>query len=208
MDSSAARTSVTLLARLGGSTADAAAWAEFLRRYGPQVLAWCRHWHLQEADAEDVAQDVLLRVSRQMRTFRYDPGRSFRGWLKAVARAAWADWLDARRRAVPAAADTAARHALESVAARDDLVGRLEAEFDRELLEAAAAQVRRRVDPKTWEAFALTAVDGLSGAEAAERLGMKASAVYVAKGRVQKLLQEEARALGGEDPAGDGATDP
>jgi RNA polymerase sigma-70 factor (ECF subfamily) len=197
---SATRTSVTLLARLGGATADAPAWADFVRRYGPQVLEWCRHWRLQDADAEDVAQDVLLRVSKQMRTFRYDPGRSFRGWLKVVTRASWADWLEARRRIVGhGSGDTAAHAALESVAARDDLVGRLEAEFDRELLDAATAAVRLRIDPKTWDAFRLTAIEGLSGAVVAERLGMKASAVYVAKGRVQKMLQDEIQLLDAAD---------
>lgn len=203
----AARTSVTLLARLGGAS-DAPAWDEFVRRYGPQVLGWCRHWRLQEADAEDVAQDVLLRVSKQMRTFQYDPGRSFRGWLKTVTRAAWSDWLGACRRAVQGSGDTAARETLESVAARDDLVGRLEAEFDRELLDTAAAQVRLRVDPKTWEAFHLTAVEGLSGAEAADRLGMKVAAVYVAKGRVQRMLQTEVKTLDRDDPAGEPAGEP
>jgi len=201
MDLPAARTSVTLLARLGGSSADTSAWEEFLRRYGPQVLGWCRHWSLQEADAEDVAQDVLLRVSKQMRTFRYDPSRSFRGWLKTVARAAWSDWLDARQRIVQGSGDTNVRRALESVAARDDLVGRLEAEFDRELLDTASAQVQLRVDPKTWNAFALTAIDGLSGAEAAEQLGMKVASIYVAKGRVQKMLQDEIKTLDLEENA-------
>lgn len=192
---SGARTSVTLLARLSGADSAAPAWGEFLRRYGPQVLSWCRHWRLQEADAEDVAQDVLLRVSRQMKTFRYDPGRSFRGWLKTVTRAAWNDWLDARRRAAQGSGDTSARAALESVTARDDLVARLETEFDRELLDTASAAVRGRVDPKTWDAFRLTAVEGLPGAAAAEQLGMKVTAVYVAKGRVQKMLQEEVKSL-------------
>jgi RNA polymerase sigma-70 factor (ECF subfamily) len=198
----AARTSVTLLARLGGASADAPAWEEFLRRYGPQVLGWCRHWHLQEADAEDVAQDVLLRVAKQMKTFRYDPGRSFRAWLKTVSRGAWSDWLDAKRRAVAqGSGDTAARDALESAEARDDLVSRLEAEFDRELLDTATAQVRERVDAKTWDAFRLTAIEGLSGAEAADRLGMKVASVYVSKGRVQKMLQDELKTLDLDDPA-------
>lgn len=198
--SSPVETSVTLLGRLG-SAADAPAWAEFVGRYGPHVRGWCRHWGLQAADADDVCQDVLLRVARQMQAFRYDPGKSFRGWLKAVARAAWSDWLAARRRAAVGTGDTAGRAALDSVAARDDLVGRLEAEFDRELFDAAAAAVRGRVDPATWEAFRLTAVDGLSGAEAAGRLGIKASAVYVNRGRVQKLLQDEVRRLDGGEPA-------
>jgi RNA polymerase sigma-70 factor (ECF subfamily) len=192
----AARTSVTLLARLGGPAPDAPAWSEFLRRYGPQVLGWCRHWRLQDADAEDIAQDVLLRVSKQMKTFRYDPAKSFRGWLKTVTRAAWCDWLDDRRRTIAqGSGDTATRDSLESTAARDDLVNRLEAEFDRELLDTATIQVRNRVDPKTWEAFRLTAIDGMSGSEAAEQLGMKVASVYVAKGRIQKMLQDEIKSL-------------
>jgi len=201
MDSSVARTSPTLLARLGAGAADGDAWGLFVRRYGPQVRLWCRHWHLQDADADDVAQDVMLRVAKQMRTFQYDPGRSFRGWLKTVSRAAWNDWLDARRRSVQGSGDTAVRETLESAAARDDLVERLEAEFDRELLDTATERVKLRVDAKTWEAFRLTAVDGLSGAEAAGQLGMKVANVYVAKGRVQKMLQDEVKALDVGDPA-------
>jgi RNA polymerase sigma-70 factor (ECF subfamily) len=52
-----------------------------------------------------------------------------------------------------------------------------------------------RVQPHTWEAFVLTAVEGLSGAEAASRLGMQVGAVYVARGKVQRMLQEEVRRL-------------
>lgn len=122
-------TSAGLLGRLGGDGNDAAAWDEFVRRYGPKVLQWRRNWRLQEADAEDVTQNVLLAVATQMRTFRHDPGRSVRAWLKTVARAAWADWLE--RQARPGRGD--GRAALAEVAALDDLVKRLEEEFDREL---------------------------------------------------------------------------
>jgi RNA polymerase sigma-70 factor (ECF subfamily) len=195
LDSAAARTSASLLARVGGS-GDADAWRDFVRRYGPQVLGWCRHWRLQEADAEDVAQDVLLRVAKQMQTFRYDAGRSFRAWLKTVTRAAWSDWLDARRRSVGAGTgDTAARSALETVAAQEDLMQRIDAEFDRELFEVASQRVRLRIESQTWEAFRLTAIDGLSGAEAAERLGMKVATVFVVKGRVQQMLRDEVLTL-------------
>ena len=80
---------------------------------------------------------------------------------------------------------------LQTVAARDDLVAKLEEEFDRELLEQATLRVRLRVEPHTWDAFQLVALEGHSGAEAAARLSMKVAAVFVAKGRVQKLLREE-----------------
>jgi RNA polymerase sigma-70 factor (ECF subfamily) len=52
-----------------------------------------------------------------------------------------------------------------------------------------------RIEPRTWDAFVLTAVEGLSGAEAASRLGMQVGTIYVARGKVQKLLQDEVRRL-------------
>ena len=80
---------------------------------------------------------------------------------------------------------------LTQVEARTDLLQRLEEQYDCELLEEASARVRLRVEPRTWDAFRLLAVDGLSGAEAAQRLGMKIGAVFVAKSKVQKMLQQE-----------------
>jgi RNA polymerase sigma-70 factor (ECF subfamily) len=80
---------------------------------------------------------------------------------------------------------------LATTEARDDLVKHMEEQYDRELLEMASARVKLRVAPQTWEAFYLTAVEGLSGAEAAEHVGMQVSQVFVAKHRVQKLLREE-----------------
>jgi RNA polymerase sigma-70 factor (ECF subfamily) len=90
-------TSTTLLGRLRQQPADQAAWAEFVRRYGPQVYRWCRHWRLQEADAEDVTQAVLARLSARMRTFAYDPAKSFRAYLMTLARYAWCDFREASR---------------------------------------------------------------------------------------------------------------
>ena len=73
----------------------------------------------------------------------------------------------------------------------------LEQEFDREILEEAMLRVRLRVAPQTWQAFWLTAYEGLSGAEAAARIPMQVAQVYVAKRRVQKMLQEEVAKLEG-----------
>ena len=80
------KTSATLLARLRQVPADQAAWVQFTERYGRKIYAWCRLWNLQQADAEDLTQDVLLKLAEKMQTFDYDPAKSFRGWLKTVAR--------------------------------------------------------------------------------------------------------------------------
>jgi RNA polymerase sigma-70 factor (ECF subfamily) len=162
-----------------------------VRRYGPLVYHWSSKWGLQEADAQDVTQTVLVKLAQRLRTFDYDSGRSFRAYLKALTRSAWSDLLEARKRPGAGSGDSAVLDQLQSVEARDELLSQLDAAFDRELLEAAMARVQQRVEPHTWEAFRLTALEDLSGAEVAERLGMKVATVFKARSKVQKMLQEE-----------------
>jgi RNA polymerase sigma factor (sigma-70 family) len=190
------QTSATLLARLRQAPADQAAWRHFMECYGRKIYAWCRQWNLQEADAEDVTQNVLIKLADKMKLFVYDPEKSFRAWLKTVTRNAWSDYW-AGRKAV-AVGGSQALEMLATVEAREDLVRRLDGEFDRELLEEARARVRLRVTPRTWEAFELTAIQGQSGAEVAAALDMKVATVFVARSKVQKMLQEEIQKL--EDP--------
>src|SRR5262245_5428098 len=66
------QTSTTLLRRLRLTPADETAWAAFVGRYGGLIYRWCREWGLQPADAEDVTQNVLVELSKQMRSFVYD----------------------------------------------------------------------------------------------------------------------------------------
>jgi RNA polymerase sigma-70 factor (ECF subfamily) len=188
-------TRVTLLARLGQDPTDQGAWDEFVERYGRHIYRWCRQWKLQDADAEDVTQDILVKLARKLRAFAYDPSRSFRGWLKTVAHHAWRDFVDGRRHAQAAAGDSQVWELLQAAEAREDLVQKLEEAFDHELLEAAKVRVRLRVAPHTWEAFRLAALEGVPVSEVAERVGLQVAMVYVAKSKVQKMLQEEIQKL-------------
>jgi RNA polymerase sigma-70 factor (ECF subfamily) len=194
-------TSPSLLQRVGQGVGDQAAWDEFVARYGPKIEAWCRHWKLQESDAQDVTQEVLLQLVQKLRSFRYDPSRSFRAWLKTLVHHAWQDFLARRGRAGLGSGDSGVWQALQTVEARDDLERQLEEVFDREVLEEAMARVRPRVAPHTWEAFRLLTFEGLSGAEVAPRVGMQVTMAYVAKGKVQKLLREEIDRLEGRESA-------
>ena len=150
-------TRVSLLGRLRLTPTDQEAWSEFVERYGRQVYAWCRQWGLQEADAEDVTQNVLADLARQMRTFEYQPSGRFRSWLRTIAHRAWCDLLAGRKTATTGSGDSAILGLLHSALARDDLLEYLDAECERELLELAMSQVRQRVEANTWEAFHLTA---------------------------------------------------
>jgi RNA polymerase sigma-70 factor (ECF subfamily) len=192
---SSSGTRITLLGRLLKDPTNQAVWSEFVEHYGGKVYGWCRKWNLQEADAQDVTQDVLVKLADKMKTFHYDPSRSFRAWLKTITRHAWKDFLDSQKRLTKGSGDSGVAQMLDSLEARDDLLKHLEEEFDREILEEAMLRVRLRVAPQTWEAFRLTTMEGLSGAEAAERIPMRATQVFVAKHRVQKMLQEEIQKL-------------
>jgi RNA polymerase sigma factor (sigma-70 family) len=187
-------TSVTLLLKLRDDPANPAVWQEFVRRYRPLIYGFCLTWHLQPADAEDVTQAVLARLVKKMRDFRYDPARSFRGWLKTVTRRVLTNEL-ARRRREQGSGDSVIERMLENVEAREGLFQAVETAYDRELLDEAMRRVRERVPPQQWEAFRLTALESMSGADASKTLGMLISTVYSSKSKVQKLVREELRRL-------------
>jgi RNA polymerase sigma factor (sigma-70 family) len=192
------QTSVSLLGRLRQQPGDQAAWEAFVDRYGPKIFAWCRRWGLQEADAQDVTQDVLLKLAQKIGSFQYDPARSFRAWLKTLTQHAWSDFLDGRKRARLYPGQLTQDSPLETLPAREDLVQRLDAAFEQELLQEAMLRVQLRVKPHTWEAFRLQALEGLSGAEVAARLDLSVTSVFVARSRVQQMLQKEVEKLDGD----------
>jgi RNA polymerase sigma-70 factor (ECF subfamily) len=190
-------TRVTLLHRLNQNPGDQLSWGEFVRLYGPAIRSWLTHWGLQEADAQDVTQNVLLRLTAKLPQFKYDPSRSFRGWLKTLTHHAWHDFVTESGYRNRGSGDTSILDQLQSVAAREDLTARVEAEFDKELLEVALGRARARVASNTWEAFKLSALEGVGPQVVADKLGVRVSQVYLAKHRVQKLVQEEIRILEG-----------
>jgi RNA polymerase sigma factor (sigma-70 family) len=185
------QTSPTLLGRLREAPNDEPAWQAFVERYGPKIFSWCRKWGLRNDDAEDVTQNVLLILARRLRTFVYDPSRPFGGWLRTVTRHALSDFLADRGRLDQGSGDSQILAVLKGVEARDDLIAQLEEQFDQELLEEASARVRLRVEPHNWEAFRLTAWEGLSADAAAKQLGIRLTAVFKAKSRILQLLREE-----------------
>lgn len=203
-DPSESRTRVSLLQRLArpGDT-DQDSWREFVEVYGGRIYAWCLRGNLQEADARDVTQQVLLKLVHRMKSFAYDPRRSFRAWLFTVTRHALHDYRDELKRPGLGTGDSQVLAWVESAQGRDDLAQRLQEEYDREVLERAMEQARAQVAPRTWEAFQLTAVDGVAAAEVARRLGMTVANVYKARSSVLQRLKKIRQELEGEpdDPS-------
>jgi RNA polymerase sigma-70 factor (ECF subfamily) len=189
------KTSLTLLDRLRRDPADKEAWQKFERRYGPKIYQWCLKRGLQHSDAEDVTQNVLLNLIKRMKTFTYDPEKSFRGWLKTLTNHAVQDFAAARKKAGVGSGDSRIWELLETAEARADLSQRLEKEYDLELVEEAMRRTQQRVQPQTWEIFRLLTEDNLSAAETAARLQIPILKVYQVKSRLQKMLENELRKL-------------
>jgi len=188
-------TRVTLLGRLRATPDDPKVWAEFVDWYGRNIYTWCRSWGMQESDAQDVTQEVFLNLSVQMHGFCYDPNGSFRAWLKTLTRRAWQVYVTKQQKAIRGTGDEEESSRLATLQARKDLTQRLEEAFDQEMLKEATNLVKLRIEPRTWDAFHLLAVEGLSGTEVAKRLNMKVATVFVARSKVQRMLREEVARL-------------
>jgi RNA polymerase sigma-70 factor (ECF subfamily) len=190
---------VTLLTRLKDA-ADADAWGEFVRLYGPVVYGFARKRGLQDADAADLMQEVLRSVARNVVKLEYDPARgTFRGWLYTVTRNKIYNFLDSRRGKPRTGGDPDTRERLDAVpdcsqGPDDDW----ELEYRRRLSAKAMEMVRGEFQPTTWQAFWGTAVEGRAVRDVGAELEMTQGAVYVAKSRVLARVRDEARRLQGE----------
>jgi RNA polymerase sigma factor (sigma-70 family) len=197
---SATRTGSVLLLLLGNPT-DPECWNAFVDRYGPRIYGWCRQRGLQEADAEDVTQDVLAQLVQKLRAFTYDPHKgTFRGWLKTLTHHAWCDYLESRRRAGEGQGSDELVARLEMVEAREDLLTALAEVFDLELLAEAQARVQLQVSPRDWKIFQALAVEGRPGPAVAREFGMTVTAVLMVRSRVQKKLRQDIGRLEGAGP--------
>ena len=192
-------TSVSLLLLLKDSEQLELGWSAFIGRYGPRIYQWCLNRNLQPSDAEDVTQNVLVKLAQRMQTFQYDPAQSFRGWLNRVTQNAVNDFFEERSRH-PCRTSVANQNGpdhLDSVVAREDLLCQLKEAFDLELLEEAVCRVRNRVSGPRFRAWELAAKERLSGAEIGKQLDMPVASVYTAKNQVQKLIRQEIKLLEG-----------
>lgn len=189
---SSSATSVSLLARIRNDEQDPTAWREFVDRYGRRIFEWCRNRKLQSTDAEDVTQEVLLRLAKRLSTFEYDQQQTFRGWLRRITENAVTDFFRHRRAhgGIPVGIE-----ALDQAEARADLVHRLSEAYDLELFDIAKSRVRARVAKQRWRAWELMAVEGLAGEVVAEQLDMKLPTVYSSRYQVQKMISDEVRSL-------------
>src|SRR5262249_4214633 len=77
-------TSASLLERLRVQP-DAASWERLVQLYTPLLRGWLGRGGIQGEDADDLVQDIMTVLVRELPHFRYEPQRgSFRGWLRTI----------------------------------------------------------------------------------------------------------------------------
>ncbi len=171
------------------------AWSRFDAKYRPMIVQFCRKKFAMSAeDADEAAQDVLIKLLNNMRSFEYNPKRSFRAWLSTVTRNSVIDGMR-KRKPDRASGGTDAINRLANVPGNDsgledELVEKLSLELRRSLFSECEDLVKARVTEQTWNAFTMLRA-GKKAAEVAEVLDMRIAAVYRAKTRVLKLFREE-----------------
>lgn len=174
---------------------DKDAWNRFARLYGPLVYRFgCRNG-LQDADASDLTQDVLLSAATAMVRFEYDPQRGrFRSWLFTVARHALNRMLTRRTR-IPRVFghQQGRRDPASQLQDNHELEESWHQDYRLQLFEWAMEQVQPQFEPATWEAFTQTAVGNVEPATVADRLGVSVGAVYIARSRVTGRLRQVIR---------------
>lgn len=183
--------------------ADEGAWAEFTEIYGPLVHRLARRRGLQEADAQNLVQEVFLAVVRAIERYDPDPARgSFRGWLSRIARNLIINLLAARRRHPQGTGDSDVQQLLED---QPDPAGEesavFDAEYRRRLIAWAAERVRGDFSEAAWQAFWQSGVEGKPPRDVAEALGMSLGTVYQYKSRAVVRIRREIERYGW-DPSG------
>jgi len=188
-----AETPPSLLNRLRTDPGDAAAWRQFDALYRPLLTSWLRRQALQPNDVEDLLQDILTTLVRELPRFQYDPAKGrFRDWLRAIlVNRLHAFWRQRQDRPQATGDSGFQVQVLEQLAAPDgELVRQWDQEHDRYVVQRFLALVRRDFAPNTWQAFERL-LAGEKPAEVAADLGMSVNAVYLARASILKRLREE-----------------
>ena len=177
-----------------------AAWAEFVEIYEPLIYGLARRKGFQDADAQNVCQEVFQVVAKAAREWKADPGfGSFRAWLFGVARNLIANAFRQQQRQPRGTGKSDVQRLLDNQPEQDEAEARvLETEYRRRLFRVAARLVQGECSPATWQAFWRTAVESQEIADVAAELGMSPGSVYVARSRVVARLGRRVKEIEGE----------
>src|SRR4029453_7320571 len=176
-------------------------WQEFFDTYWKLIYLAARKSGLADAEAQEVVQETVITVAKNIDRLKYDPAvGSFKGWLLQITRWRIADQFRKREpegAKRPHLQDDRFTATIERVPDSRivDLVAVWETEWKDNLLEAAIARVKRKIDPKQFQIFDCYVRKEWPAQKVAERLRVSVGQVYLARHRVAALLKKEIKTL-------------
>jgi RNA polymerase sigma-70 factor, ECF subfamily len=187
-------TPVSLLDRLRRQPA-AADWRRLVEVYEPFIRHWLRDPALRN-DREDLIQDVLAVLVRELPRFERRRAGSFRAWLRTVTVNRVSQWWRQRQARPAAAGGTDAAYGLAQLEDPHSALSRQwDVEHDRHVAQRLLDLLEPEFSAHSWKAFRRQAVDGVPAADVAAELSTTVNAVLVAKSKVLSRLREEAQGL-------------
>jgi RNA polymerase sigma-70 factor, ECF subfamily len=189
-------TSASLLERVRASS-DADSWQRLVAIYDPLVRGWLRRHVLAEDDVDDVTQEVMSVVVRRLAEFQHN-GRigAFRTWLKTITANCLRDHWRRGKNLPKAAGESGFEGILSQLADPGSELSRIwDLDHDRHVARQLLHLLRGEFEPRTWNAFQRTALEGASASDVAAELGLSTNAVFIARSRVLARLRQEAAEL-------------
>jgi RNA polymerase sigma factor (sigma-70 family) len=187
----------SLLSRLR-SWDDQESWRDFFDTYGRFIYGIARRSGLADTEAQDVVQDTLLAVAKQMPGFKYDPAiGSFKGWLQQITRRRVVDHLRKRGPEEQPGRDGGPADFLEEYpdTTTPNFDALWEAEWQEHILRTAMTRVKRKTHPRQFQMFDLYVTQQWPMKAVMDTLGVNAAQVYMAKMRISRLIKAEVRLL-------------
>jgi len=186
-------TSATLLIRLRAG--EMGSWERLTRLYGPLVRYWCKRWGVPDAEIDDVTQEIWVGLGPTLAGYRPGADRSFRAWIRGVARHKTQDWHRRQAKQLSdAAGGTNMIQLLQQVQSDQDDEAPEDAEETAQkqaLYSRALGEIRGEFGNRSWEIFVAVAVHGRPVAEIAIEFGLTAAGVRKVKSRVLHRLRQE-----------------
>ena len=196
-----APTRATLLERLR-NLQDHASWQEFFDTYWKLIYCAAIKSGLSDQDAEEVVQETVTGVARNMETFEYRPETcSFKGYLMTITRRRIIDRLrkhGRRRHFVPLTSGTDTSDPgmqLVDEKGEEAFIQLWDEEWEKNLMDAALERVKKAVKPEQYQNFHLYGVKKMPLKKVCELLNVSAAKVYVVQHRVARMVKREVQTL-------------
>lgn len=159
-----------------------------LAEHRERLLRYTQSIVRDRGDAEDVLQEILLRAHRGFETLR--AGEAATTWLFRIATHACLDHLRqrVRRPAIDADADPDAQ------GGTGDDPASLQATMERREMSACVQRFLEALPDEYRSAIMLTELEGLTGPEISDLLGVPLTTVKMRLHRARRMLQEQLEA--------------